>query len=297
MTVDSMGAPRPSILISGCSSGIGLATAHRLADQGWQVFAGLRQVPAERPLAWHPEIELCALDVDDSASIAQAVAQVLARTGGRLDALFNNAGFGQPGAAEDLPRAALRAQFETNVFGAWELTNAVLPTMRRQGQGRVLFNSSLLGYAAMPMRGAYNASKYALEGLADTLRLELQGSGIAVVLIEPGPIRSAFRANALRRFEQHIQAEHSVWRQRYPSLRARLARPDDTSRWTLPAEAVAEQVLRALLARHPAARYRITAPAHAFAWAKRCLPTAWLDRLLLWGHRQEQPEAPASTGV
>uniref|UniRef100_A0A4W5LCQ8 Uncharacterized protein n=1 Tax=Hucho hucho TaxID=62062 RepID=A0A4W5LCQ8_9TELE len=194
-----------SILITGCSSGIGLVVAQGLAAKGWRVFATARQA-ADVVRLQAQGLEALQLDVDDSDSIVQAVAEVLLRTGGTLDALFNNAGYGQPGAAEDVPRAAMRAQFETNVFGAWELMNAVIPVMRRQGHGRILFNSSVLGFAAMKYRGAYNASKYAMEGLCDTLRLELAGSGIAVSLIEPGPIESRFRANALwrRRWRRHV---------------------------------------------------------------------------------------------
>ncbi|MGE8357452.1 MAG: SDR family NAD(P)-dependent oxidoreductase, partial [Microvirgula sp.] len=192
-----------SILITGCSSGIGLATATLLHQQGWRVFASARkQQDVDTLLTSFPDALL--LDVDSSDSIRAAVSHIERETGGRLDALFNNAGFGQPGAVEDVPRAALRAQFETNLFGAWELTAAVLPLMRRQGQGRILFNSSVLGFAAMRWRGAYNASKFAMEGLADTLRLELDGSGIEVSLIEPGPIVSRFRPNALAHLHANI---------------------------------------------------------------------------------------------
>lgn len=268
-----------SILITGCSSGIGLAVAQGLAAKGWRVFASARKAEDVSRLQ-QLGLEALLLDVDDSASIRTAVAEVLRRTGGTLDALFNNAGYGQPGAAEDVPRHAMRAQFETNLFGAWELLNAVLPVMRRQGHGRVLFNSSVLGFAAMKYRGAYNASKYAMEGLCDTLRLELAGSGIHVSLIEPGPIESRFRPNALARFLANIDIAHSAHRASYEKQLLRLKKEGHAAPFTLPATAVLAKVERALLAARPAARYRVTFPTHLFWWLKRLLPTRWLDALL-----------------
>lgn len=268
-----------SILITGCSSGIGLVVAQGLAAKGWRVFATARKAEDVSRLQ-QLGLEALPLDVDDSASIHDAVAEVLRRTGGTLDALFNNAGYGQPGAAEDVPRHAMRAQFETNLFGAWELMNAVLPVMRRQGHGRVLFNSSVLGFAAMKYRGAYNASKYAMEGLCDTLRLELAGSGIHVSLIEPGPIESRFRPNALARFLANIDIAHSAHRASYEKQLLRLKKEGHAAPFTLPATAVLAKVERALLAARPAARYRVTFPTHLFWWLKRLLPTRWLDAVL-----------------
>lgn len=268
-----------SILITGCSSGIGLVVAQGLAAKGWRVFATARKAEDVSRLQ-QLGLEALPLDVDDSASIHDAVAEVLRRTGGTLDALFNNAGYGQPGAAEDVPRHAMRAQFETNLFGAWELMNAVLPVMRRQGHGRVLFNSSVLGFAAMKYRGAYNASKYAMEGLCDTLRLELAGSGIHVSLIEPGPIESRFRPNALAKFLANIDIAHSAHRASYEKQLLRLKKEGHAAPFTLPATAVLAKVERALLAARPAARYRVTFPTHLFWWLKRLLPTRWLDAVL-----------------
>ncbi|MDC7709790.1 SDR family oxidoreductase [Vogesella indigofera] len=268
-----------SILITGCSSGIGLVVAQGLAAKGWRVFATARKAEDVSRLQ-QLGLEALPLDVDDSASIHAAVAEVLRRTGGTLDALFNNAGYGQPGAAEDVPRHAMRAQFETNLFGAWELMNAVLPVMRRQGHGRVLFNSSVLGFAAMKYRGAYNASKYAMEGLCDTLRLELAGSGIHVSLIEPGPIESRFRPNALAKFLANIDIAHSAHRTSYEKQLLRLKKEGHAAPFTLPATAVLAKVERALLAARPAARYRVTFPTHLFWWLKRLLPTRWLDAVL-----------------
>ncbi|NDV12654.1 SDR family oxidoreductase [Crenobacter caeni] len=268
-----------TILISGCSSGIGYAVAHGLKNEGWRVFATCRKSEDVARLVAEG-LEALRLDVDDNESIHACVTEVLERTGGRLDALFNNAGFGQPGACEDITRDALRAQFETNLFGAWALCAAVLPAMRKQGHGRILFNSSVLGFAAMKWRGAYNASKYAMEGLCDTLRLELDGSGVFVSLIEPGPIVSRFRPNALAKFLANVDIEMSVHRAAYEAQLARLQKPGPAAPFTLPESAVLDSVRRALAARRPAARYRVTVPTHLFWYLKRVLPTRWLDALL-----------------
>ncbi len=276
-----------SILITGCSSGIGLCVAKGLQQRGWRVFASARQA-ADVATLQAAGLEALHLDVDDSLSIQAAVACVAARTGGRLDALFNNAGYGQPGAVEDIPREALRAQFETNLFGAWELTNAVLPLMRKQGAGRILFNSSVLGFAAMPFRGAYNASKFAMEGMVDTLRLELAGTGIDVTLIEPGPIISRFRANAATQFHKYITATSSVHHQAYAAMQARLEKVGPAAPFTLPPEAVLQAVIHALDSRRPRARYRVTTPTKLFAVAKRLLSTRLLDKLMLLSVRDER---------
>ncbi|MBM3114308.1 SDR family NAD(P)-dependent oxidoreductase [Jeongeupia naejangsanensis] len=272
-------SPR-SILISGCSTGIGHSVAHGLAARGWRVFATARQADDVASLSAEG-LNALQLDVSDDTSIRQCVDKVLTQTGGRLDALFNNAGFGVPGAVEDLGREAMRFQFETNVFGSLALTNAVLPVMRRQGRGRILFNSSVLGFAAMPYRGAYNASKFALEGLVDTLRLELEGSDIHAALIEPGPITSRFRANAQLQFDRWIDDASSVHQPAYRAMRERLAKPGPAAPFTLPPEAVLAAVIAALDADRPAARYRVTVPTHLFWWLKHLLPTRLLDLVLL----------------
>jgi NAD(P)-dependent dehydrogenase (short-subunit alcohol dehydrogenase family) len=183
-----------SVLITGCSSGIGECVARGLHARGYRVFASVRN-PDDRAAFEQAGIECLVLDYADSASIKAAVEQVLELTGGHLYALFNNGAYGQPGACEDLSREAMREQFETNVFGWMELTNLLLPVMRAQGYGRIIQNSSILGFAAMSMRGAYNASKFAIEGFSDTMRLELAGTDIHVSLIEPGPVESRFREN------------------------------------------------------------------------------------------------------
>ena len=268
-----------SILITGCSSGIGQCAALGLHQRGYRVFATVRDLEDAKALK-SAGIECLILDYRDSASIGQAVESVLTQTQGHLYGLFNNGAYGQPGACEDLSRDAIRAQFETNVFGWMELTNRVLPVMRRQGYGRIIQNSSILGFAAMPMRGAYNASKYAIEGFSDTLRLELAGTNIHVSLIEPGPITSRFRINAYRAFQQHIPADQSVHRLRYQQMIRRFEASDKSQPFTLAPEAVLKRVIHALESRRPKIRYPVTLPTYLFAGLKRILTHRMLDELL-----------------
>lgn len=275
-----------SILVTGCSSGIGHCAAHELSKRGYRVFAAARQAKDVARLR-EEGLEAIELDLDDSASIQHAVAFVLERTGGTLDALFNNAAYGQPGAVEDLRRDVLRAQFETNLFGTVELTNLVIAVMRRQGHGRIVQNSSVLGLAALHYRGAYNASKFALEGLTDTLRLELAGTGICVSLIEPGPIRSCFRANALKSFRRNIDRENSPHRQIYEAMEKRLSRQGVVTNFALPPDAVVAKLLHALESPRPLIRYYVTRPAYFFAIARRVLPFRALDWIM---HRVSRNE-------
>jgi NAD(P)-dependent dehydrogenase (short-subunit alcohol dehydrogenase family) len=225
-------------------------------------------------------LESLRLDLDDPGSIQQAFAEIMHRTGGELYALFNNGAYGLPGAVEDLSRDALRAQFETNVFGWLALTNLVLPIMRKQGYGRIIQNSSVLGFAAMPFRGAYNASKYAIEGLSDTLRLELIGTQIFVSLIEPGPIATQFRANALKALQKHINIDNSFHREKYLAVLNRLNKQGPAVPFTLPPEAVLKRVIHALEANHPQPRYYVTFPTYLFGFLKRILSIRLLDKLL-----------------
>ena len=268
-----------TILITGCSSGIGHCAARGLQARGWRVFASARQ-PEDLARLQAEGLEALALDLRDSDSIQKAALAVLERTGGRLDALFNNAGYGQPGAVEDVSRAALQEQFETNVFGTHELTNQFIPIMRRQGGGRILYTSSVLGLVAFPYRGAYVASKFALEGLADTLRLELAGTGIHVCLIEPGPILSRFRDNAHAAYGRHPPDETSPHRPQYAALESRLTKTGPTAPFTLPPEAVLKRVIHALESPRPRARYPVTVPTYLFAALRRLLPARTLDALL-----------------
>ncbi len=274
---------RRSILITGCSSGIGLCVARGLARRGYRVFATARRKADVEMLAGLgiDNLESLQLDLDDSFSILNAVKLIKQRTGGRLYALFNNGAYGQPSAVEDLSREVLRAQFETNFFGWVELTNLVLPLMRAQGEGRIIQNSSILGFIGLPFRGAYNASKYALEGISDTLRLELHGSGIHVCLIEPGPVESRFRANAFRHYQKNIDRDASVFRDVYLGMESRLTREGQAMPFTLPPEAVLKRVIHALEAKRPRPRYYVTFPTYLFGYLKRILSTRLLDRMLL----------------
>jgi len=273
-----------SILITGCSSGIGLHCARGLARRGWQVIASARRAESVAQLQ-REGFTAITLDLDDSASIRAGFAETLALTGGRLDALFNDGAYGQPGAVEDLRREVLRAQLETNLLGTHELTCLVIPLMRQQGFGRIVHNSSVLGFMPLAYRGAYVASKYALEGLTDTLRLELRGSGISVSLIEPGPILSQFRANAHRAFLANIDREHSVHRAAYQRAEARLTKAGAAQPFTLPPEAVLQKLIHALESSRPRPRYAVTVPTHLFAALKRILPTPALDWLVTWVSR------------
>jgi NAD(P)-dependent dehydrogenase (short-subunit alcohol dehydrogenase family) len=268
-----------SIVITGCLSGIGLCVARGLQARGYRVFATARQAGDVQRLA-DEGFESLQLDLDDSASIAAAVSEVLDRTGGTLDALFNNGAYGQPGAVEDLSRDVLRAQFETNLFGWHELTRLVLPVMRRQGHGRIIQHSSVLGLVALRYRGAYNASKYALEGLTDTLRLELRDSNIQVSLIDTGPVTSRFRENAHAAFLRNIDQNNSVHRAHYQRVVARLTQSGAVVPFTLPPEAVLKKVLQALESSNPRPRYYVTFPTYLFAYLKRILSARMLDRIL-----------------
>jgi NAD(P)-dependent dehydrogenase (short-subunit alcohol dehydrogenase family) len=276
-----------SVLITGCSSGIGRHVAEGLARRGYRVFATARKQADVDTLNGVEGLESLLLDLDDSASIKAAVDAILQRTDGRVFALFNNGGYGQPGAVEDLRREVMRAQFETLVFGWLELTNRVLPAMRSQGEGRIIQNSSVLGLITLPFRGAYSAAKFAIEGMTDTLRLELHGTGVHVSLIEPGPILSRFRAHAMEAFARNIDPSHSPWRDTYAAMQARLKKSGAAAPFTLPPEAVLARVVHALEANRPKARYYVTLPTHVFAYLRRILPTPALDWILRQTSRAE----------
>ena len=268
-----------TILITGCSSGIGYTTAVELKKRGHRVIASAREQEDVDRL-FQEGFETLHLDLADSENIKRAVEQLIQFTGGKIDGLFNNGAFGQPGAVEDLSREVLRYQFETNLFGTHELTNLIIPLMRAQGHGRIIYNSSVLGLVAMTFRGAYNASKFALEGLADTLRLELHGSGIQVILVEPGPILSDFRKNAFALYKKNIDPSKSVHRSKYEAMEARLQKEGPAVPFTLPAQAVAGKVAHALESKRPKIRYYVTFPTYLFGFLKRLLPHSWLDFLL-----------------
>jgi NAD(P)-dependent dehydrogenase (short-subunit alcohol dehydrogenase family) len=275
-----------SVLISGCSSGIGHVCALGLHARGYRVFAGARDADDVRMLK-EQGLHAVQLDVADSASIDAALEHVLSASNGELYALFNNAGYGQPGAVEDLSRDVLREQFETNVFGLHELTCKVLPVMRAAGEGRIVHNSSILGLISMRFRGAYQASKYAVEALADTLRQELSGTSIHVSLIEPGPVQSRFRENGYMMFKRHINVEASAHRETYRAVERRLAHGEDDGAFTLPATAVLDKLIHALEHPRPRPRYYVTVPTYVMGGLKRVLSSAMLDRVLLAVSRSE----------
>lgn len=273
-----------TILITGCSSGIGLDAARTLHARGWRVFASCRrEEDCERLRA--EGLESPRLDYEDEPSIRAALAEVLAATGGRLDALFNNGAYALPGALEDVPAAGLRAIFQANVFGWHTLTRAVIPVMRAQGHGRIVQCSSVLGFSVMKWRGAYTATKFALEGLTDTLRLEMRDTPIRVVLIEPGPIDTKIRENSIPHFERWVDWRNSARSEQYErELRRRLYQPK-TQRdpFELPPSAVTRKLIHALESRRPRPRYYVTTPTYIAAAMRRLLPTRALDWVLSRG--------------
>jgi len=274
--------PERSLLITGCSSGIGLDAARTLHARGWRVFAACRQ--AKDVAARRAEgLESVLIDHADAQSVALGAEQVLDATDGALEALFNNGAYAIPGRVEDLPREALDTILQANLLGPHQLTRAVIPAMRRAGRGTLVNCSSVLGFAALRYRGAYNTTKFAMEGLTDTLRLELAHTPLRVVLIEPGPIATRIRENSIPHFERWIDVANSAERDGYErELMPRLyesARKKD--RFELSPGAVTEALIHALESDRPRARYRITTPTRVAAVLKRLLPTRVLDRVLL----------------
>src|SRR5690554_4402545 len=268
-----------NVLVTGASTGIGYYCAKALHQDGYRVIASCRNI-ADVSRLQAEGLTCIQLDLADSASIQRAVVEVLQLCEGKLYALFNNGAYGQPGAVEDLTRDTLRKQFESNFFGWVELTNAFLPSMITRGEGRIVQNSSVLGFAAMPFRGAYNASKFALEGLTDTLRLELAGTGVFVSLIEPGPIASNFRQNALKALNENIDFNSSRFGFQYAAATHRLSKPGPASRFTLEPEAVYKRLYHALNAKRPHPRYYVTFPTYLMGYLKRVLSTRMMDKIL-----------------
>ena len=270
---------KKTVFITGCSTGIGYTTSVELKKRGHRVICSARKETDVLRLQ-NEDFEILQLDLADSASIQQAVKQLIELTDGKIDGLFNNGAYGQPGAIEDLSRDVLKEQFETNFFGTHELTNLIIPLMRKQGYGRIIYNSSILGFVAMRYRGAYNASKFALEGLVDTMRIELFDTNIKLCLIEPGPITSNFRKNAFAMYQKNIDPEISFHKDTYRAMEERLQKEGPAVPFTLPAVAVAEKVIHALESKKPKIRYYVTFPTYLFGYLKRLLPTSWLDVLL-----------------
>lgn len=264
-----------TILITGCSSGIGFACAKGLSAQGWRVFTTVRNQTDKQRLEAEG-LEVIIMDYRHSASVQACAAEVMRLSNGKLDALFNNGAYGQPGAVEDISRSVMEEQFAANFFGWHELTTAILPMMRKQGSGRIISCSSVLGLVAMKWRGPYNASKFAIEGLTDTLRLELRGSGIHVSTIEPGPIATRFVEHALAAFNLNINVETSPHREAYAVQSARLNK-GGSAKFKLQPEAVLEKLVHALESPRPKAHYFVTIPTHIMAAARRLMPQRMLD--------------------
>lgn len=279
-----MKAPRiehKSVLVTGCSSGIGMATAELLCSKGWTVFPTARKKTDIESLK-RAGFDAIELDVMSSESIEAAVSKVLAITGGKLGAVVNNAGFGMPGAVQDLTRDAMRHQFEVNLFGLQELTNRLIPVFREQGWGRIVNISSVVGRLALPFMGIYSASKFALEALSDAQRIELSPDSIAVCIVQPGPIRTRFSTNCASEGEKGLDTSRSRFGaayKRYFDKRRDGGMSED--RFRLPPEAVAEKILHALESPHPKIRYRVTIPAYIGTWAARFVPATVMDRLMI----------------
>ncbi|MEX2518100.1 MAG: SDR family NAD(P)-dependent oxidoreductase [Paracoccaceae bacterium] len=271
-----------TILITGSSSGIGLESARALKARGWRVFATCRKAEDAARLG-DEGFESWRLDYADEVSVAEGAARALELGGGRLDALFNNGAWAVPGPMEDVPRDAMRAIFEANLFGPQQLSAALIPAMRAAGSGRIVNCSSVLGMVAAPYRGPYNATKFALEGLTDTCRRELRGSGVEMILIEPGPILTPFRRNARAPFERWMKPARAASTHQpeiWEKIERRLYKDKDGGRFDLPPAAVAHKLIRALEDRRPKARYFVTTPTYAADLFRRLLPTRALDRII-----------------
>ncbi len=269
-----------TILITGCSSGIGYDAAHGMRAAGWRVFASCRQA-ADCERLKSEGFDAPLIDYAEPDTIQSGLAEVLAATGGTLDALFNNGAYGIPGAVEDLPRDALRAIFETNVFGVHDLTTQVLPIMRAQGHGRIVQNSSVLGLVAMRWRAAYVMSKFALEGLTDTMRLEMADTPIKIITIEPGPVTSDIRKKSIPHFERWIDWKSSPRKAQYEnSLMKRLYQDTGPDAFELPASAVTAKLLKAVTQPNPKPRYYVTTPTYLMGFLRRILTSRGLDRVL-----------------
>ena len=268
-----------SILITGCSSGIGYDAAHTLKARGWRVLASCRSAEDCERLE-SEGLESFVLDYAHEESVAQGAALALELTDGKLDALFNNGAYAIPGLVDDLPRDALRAIFETNFFGQFDLVNRILPAMRERGSGRIVNCSSILGFTALQFRGAYNATKFAMEGLTDTIRLEYSDTNIQFSLIEPGPISTKIREKSIPHFEKWIDWKNSPNRQRYEEvLRPRLYEPaSKKDRFELQPAAVTQKLIHAIEHEKPRARYYVTTPTYLAGVLKRCLSTRAFDR-------------------
>ncbi len=267
-------------VVTGSSTGIGRATARMLKADGWRVLGTVRKQPDADALQ-EEGIEPLMMDAADTASVARAADQVRTRCRDGLGALVNNAGIGLTGAMEDFQRDDFRRQFEINVFGMQEFTNLLLPAFLDQRRGRIVYMSSILGKVAIPFTGLYAASKFAMEGMADALRVELTGTGVAVSIVEPGPIESEFRRTAVREALSSVLERDSRFSAVYDrEIRRREDAPQSEKAFMLPPEAVARKVRHALTSPRPRIRYPVTVPAHAGVFLKRVLPDRVVDAIL-----------------
>ena len=266
-----------SDLITGCSTGIGLCIALGLQKKGYRVFPTARSTNDVKNLQ-ELGFEALQLDLSSSESIKAAVFKLFEKTDS-LYALINNGAYGQAGALEDISREALDKQFQTNVFGWHELTNLILPKMRNLDSGRMIYISSVLGFVAMPFRGPYIASKFAIEGLVATLRLELSNTNIKFSIIQPGPIESKFRQNAYNAFKENVDSSNSHYLDQYQLMIKRL-KSGKNVKFTLPPEAVLKSALHALESSSPKNYYRVTFPTKLFAFLGDILPSKLMDNIL-----------------
>jgi short-subunit dehydrogenase len=278
-----------NVLVTGCSSGIGYCVAKGLRERGYNVFATARK-PEDIERLEQEGFKVIPLELSDAESVQDCAYELMLRANNDVYAVFHNGAYGQAGALEDISREVLEKQFAANVFGWHQLTNLLLPLMRNAGQGRIIYNSSVLGIISLPFRGSYNASKYAVEGLADTLRLELHNTDIHVSLIEPGPVISRFRQNSLQSLRSNVDIEASVHRRKYMAAIRRLEKEGPAAPFTLPPEAVLKKVIHALESERPKARYPVTFPTYLFATLKRILPTRALDKVLRHVSHKENQE-------
>ena len=268
-----------SILVTGASTGIGLAAARALRARGWRVLATARKPADIDRLATQEKFEAIPLELTDESSIAACAEDALRRTNGNLGALYNNAAYGVVGAMEDISAAVLRRHFEANVIGTHELTRRIIPAMRKAGGGRIVFCSSVLGFVSGPYRGAYCASKYAIEAMADAMRVELWGSGIRVSIIEPGPIETQFLPTTLANFKRDIDVANSPHRAAYEK-RLAIMEKGQPGLFKMGPEAVAAKIVHAVESNWPRIRYRVTVPTHMAAIMKRVLPARVLDQIV-----------------
>jgi len=269
----------PTVLITGCSSGIGLAAALEMKTRGWSVWATARK-PEDMQRLREQGFNALELDVADPESIGQAVSDLREATDGKLKALVNNAGFGQPGALEDLSRDQMRYQFEVNVFGLQDLTNQLLPDLMKNGDARIVHISSVVGRVALPFLGIYSASKFAVEAMADAQRVELDGTGVHVSLVEPGPIVTKFSVNAVDQGTELLQGTETRFRDLYTEGLDQRKNAGGTKPFALPPEAVAKKIAHALTSNRPRCRYKVTFPAYLGAVLSRVAPDSLIDAIL-----------------